>query len=44
MLGAMDGFKRLFSNRIPPLAALRSAGLSAADRLAPSNGALCARR
>jgi 2-octaprenylphenol hydroxylase len=35
MLGAMDGFKRLFSNALPPLAALRSAGLSAADRLAP---------
>jgi 2-octaprenylphenol hydroxylase len=35
MLGAMDGFKRLFSNRIPPLAALRSAGLATADRIAP---------
>ncbi|MCU0835882.1 MAG: UbiH/UbiF/VisC/COQ6 family ubiquinone biosynthesis hydroxylase [Chromatiaceae bacterium] len=35
MLGAMDGFKRLFSNRIPPLAALRSAGMAAADRIAP---------
>jgi len=35
MLAAMDGFKRLFSNRIPPLAALRSAGLSAADRVRP---------
>jgi 2-octaprenylphenol hydroxylase len=35
MLGAMDAFKRLFSNRNLPLAALRSAGLRAADRLAP---------
>jgi 2-octaprenylphenol hydroxylase len=35
MLGAMDGFKRLFSNRSLPLAALRSAGLAAADRLPP---------
>jgi len=35
MLGAMDAFKRLFSNDVPPLAALRSAGLTAADRLAP---------
>lgn len=36
MLGAMDGFKRMFSNALPPLAALRSAGLSAVDRLAPA--------
>jgi len=35
MLMAMDGFKRLFSNRVPPLAALRSAGLFAADRISP---------
>jgi 2-octaprenylphenol hydroxylase len=35
MLGAMDAFKRLFSNALPPLAALRSAGLVAADRLTP---------
>jgi 2-octaprenylphenol hydroxylase len=35
MLAAMDGFKRLFSNRNLPLAALRSAGLTAADRLPP---------
>lgn len=35
MLGAMDGFKRLFSNALPPLAAVRSAGLSAVDRLDP---------
>jgi 2-polyprenyl-6-methoxyphenol hydroxylase-like FAD-dependent oxidoreductase len=35
MLAAMDGFKRLFSNRVLPLAALRSAGLSVVDRLAP---------
>lgn len=36
MLGAMDGFKRMFSNSLPPLAALRSAGLSAVDRMAPA--------
>jgi len=35
MLGAMDGFKRMFSNAFPPVAALRSAGLSAVDRMAP---------
>lgn len=35
MLAAMDGFNRLFSNELPPLAALRSAGLSTVDRLAP---------
>ena len=35
MLAAMDGFKRMFSNALPPVAALRSAGLSMVDRLAP---------
>jgi len=35
MLGAMDVFKRLFSNRNLPMALLRSAGLTATDRLAP---------
>jgi 2-octaprenylphenol hydroxylase len=35
MLMAMDGFKRIFSNRLPPLAVLRSAGLVAADRISP---------
>jgi 2-octaprenylphenol hydroxylase len=35
MLMAMDGFKRLFSNRVLPLAALRSAGLVATDRIGP---------
>ena len=35
MLAAMDGLKRLFGNELPPLAALRSAGLSTVDRLAP---------
>lgn len=35
MLAAMDAFKRMFSNRFPPLAAVRSAGLSVVDRLAP---------
>ncbi|MES9854588.1 MAG: UbiH/UbiF/VisC/COQ6 family ubiquinone biosynthesis hydroxylase [Candidatus Thiodiazotropha sp. LLP2] len=32
MLGAMDGFKRLFSNEVPPLKLLRNLGLSFADR------------
>ena len=35
MLTAMDGFKRLFSNRILPVAALRSLGLTVADQLVP---------
>jgi 2-octaprenylphenol hydroxylase len=35
MLGAMDGFKRLFSNRNPLLAAARNLGLAAVDRLGP---------
>jgi 2-octaprenylphenol hydroxylase len=35
MLAAMDGFKRLFSNEVAPLAIARSAGLSMVDRLAP---------
>lgn len=35
MLTAMDGFKRMFSNASPPLAALRSAGLSLVDWLGP---------
>ena len=35
MLTAMDGFKRLFSNRILPVAALRSLGLTVADQLMP---------
>jgi len=35
MLTAMDGFKRMFSNAVPPLAVLRSTGLSLVDRLAP---------
>jgi len=35
MLGAMDLFKRLFSNRIPPLVASRNLGLVAADHLPP---------
>jgi len=35
MLAAMDGFKRMFSNAVPPLAVLRSAGLSLVDRLGP---------
>jgi 2-octaprenylphenol hydroxylase len=35
MLGAMDAFKRLFSNALAPVAALRSTGLSVVDRIAP---------
>lgn len=35
MLAAMDGFKRLFSNSIPPLAAARGLGLAITDRLPP---------
>ncbi|MCG8426976.1 MAG: UbiH/UbiF/VisC/COQ6 family ubiquinone biosynthesis hydroxylase [Chromatiales bacterium] len=35
MLGAMDGFKRLFSNRNLPLALLRNLGLSLADAAGP---------
>jgi 2-octaprenylphenol hydroxylase len=36
MLAAMDGIKRLFSNRILPVAAARSAGLVLVDRIAPA--------
>ena len=35
MLATMDGFKRMFSNAVLPLAVLRSAGLSLVDRLGP---------
>jgi 2-polyprenyl-6-methoxyphenol hydroxylase-like FAD-dependent oxidoreductase len=35
MLGAMDGFKRLFSNANPLLVAARNTGLAVADRLLP---------
>jgi len=35
MLGAMDVFKRLFSNDIVPLRLLRNAGLDLADRVTP---------
>lgn len=35
MLAAMDGFKRLFSNRNTPLAWLRNGGLTLANRVAP---------
>jgi len=34
-LATMDGFKRMFSNAMPPLAILRSTGLSLVDRLVP---------
>ena len=32
---AMDGFKRLFSNDLPPLRLLRNFGLQAANRYVP---------
>jgi 2-octaprenylphenol hydroxylase len=35
MIFALDGFKRLFSNDVAPLAMLRNAGLSAVDRFTP---------
>jgi 2-octaprenylphenol hydroxylase len=35
MLAAMDGFKRIFSNDIAPLAKVRNAGLSLVDNLGP---------
>ncbi len=35
MLGAMDAFKRLFSNDIAPLRLLRNTGLELADRIVP---------
>jgi 2-octaprenylphenol hydroxylase len=35
MLGAMDLFKRMFSNRLPPLVAGRNLGLATADRIEP---------
>ena len=35
MLAAMDGFKRLFSNDIPPLKLLRNTGLNIADKFSP---------
>lgn len=42
MLAAMDGFKRLFGNQLPPLAALRSLGLALTDRAGPVKGHLTA--
>ncbi|MBK1702202.1 2-octaprenyl-3-methyl-6-methoxy-1,4-benzoquinol hydroxylase [Thiococcus pfennigii] len=38
MLAAMDGFKRLFGNEVPALAAARSLGLAATDRFWPVKG------
>ncbi len=35
MLAAMDGFKRLFSNRIKPVSMIRNAGLSLVDNAGP---------
>jgi 2-polyprenylphenol 6-hydroxylase len=40
MITALDGFKRLFSNEIAPLAWLRNAGLSAVDGFTPLKTAL----
>lgn len=35
MLAAMDGFKRLFGNGFPPIAAVRGLGLAVTDRVVP---------
>ena len=43
MIMALDGFKRLFSNEIPPVALLRNAGLSAVNRFTPLKSALMRR-
>lgn len=43
MLAAMDGFKRLFSNRNPVLGLARNLGLDLADRLEPVKGFFLAR-
>lgn len=43
MLGAMDVFKRLFSNRLPPLVAIRNLGLFTANRLQPVKRAFMTR-
>ena len=39
MIMALDGFKRLFSNEIPPVVILRNAGLSAVNRFTPLKSA-----
>ena len=43
MIMALDGFKRLFSNEIPPVALLRNAGLSAVNRFTPLKSAFMRR-
>lgn len=43
MLGAMDAFKRLFSNRNIPLGLLRNLGLALADRSGPLKGLIIRR-
>jgi 2-octaprenylphenol hydroxylase len=43
MLGAMDLFKRVFGNRIPPVVAGRNLGLAAADAVAPLKRAFMSR-
>lgn len=39
MIMALDGFKRLFGNEIPPITLLRNAGLSAVNRFTPLKSA-----
>ena len=39
MITALDGFKRLFGNQIPPVTLLRNAGLSAVNRFTPLKSA-----
>ncbi|MDE2460792.1 MAG: 2-octaprenyl-3-methyl-6-methoxy-1,4-benzoquinol hydroxylase, partial [Gammaproteobacteria bacterium] len=39
MIMALDGFKRLFGNQIPPITLLRNAGLSAVNRFTPLKSA-----
>lgn len=43
MIMALDGFKRLFSNDIRPVALLRNAGLNAVDRFTPLKSAFMRR-
>lgn len=43
MIMALDGFKRLFSNEIRPVALLRNAGLSAVNRFRPLKSAFMRR-
>ncbi len=43
VMAAMDGFKRLFSNDIPPLSLLRNVGLTLADHSGPVKNAMMRR-